>query len=159
MCLFHYSRYDQTADDWDDDWDDDDTYEALPAPPQNALTHSSSNYDSKNLPAAPHEADTVSMASNATTATHGTTTLKKSGMFGKSSDSYIFGLGNKEPLPENEIVHIMQVDNFYKWQTNSQNYSVVVTSPKKESKFKGMKTFIAYQLTPSFNNISVSKQN
>ena len=85
-----------------------------------------------------------------------TETLKKSGMFGKSSDSYILGLGNKEKLSEHEIVHIAYVENFCYWQTNHQRYTVIVASPKKESKFKGMKTFIAYQLTPSFNNISVS---
>ncbi|CAD7006091.1 unnamed protein product [Ceratitis capitata] len=163
------TRYDQTADeydDWEDDWDDDnDTYSEIGpsgtaktnnhAPTATALSHSASNYDNKNLPAAPMD-DTISLASTA--APSNTTTLKKSGMFGKSSDSYILGLGNKEKLSDHEIVHIAYVDNFCYWQTNHQRYSVIVASPKKETKFKGMKTFIAYQLTPSFNNISVSRR-
>ncbi|XP_054734032.1 sorting nexin lst-4 [Anastrepha obliqua] len=163
-------RYDQNADeydDWEDDWDDDnDTYSeigpsgaAKPATNQAAyattLTHSASNYDHKNLPAAPMD-DTMSLASTA--ASNNTATLKKSGMFGKSSDSYILGLGNKEKLSDHEIVHITSIDNFFYWQSNHQSYTVIVASPKKESKFKGMKTFIAYQLTPSFNNISVSRR-
>ncbi|XP_014090973.1 sorting nexin lst-4 [Bactrocera oleae] len=163
------NRYDQTADeydDWEDDWDDDnETYSEIGpsggaktsnhAGHGNALTHSASSYDNKNLPAAPMD-DTISLASTA--APNNTATLKKSGMFGKSSDSYILGLGNKEKLSEHEIVHIAYVENFCYWQTNHQRYTVIVASPKKESKFKGMKTFIAYQLTPSFNNISVSRR-
>lgn len=163
------NRYDQTADeydDWEDDWDDDnETYSEIGpsggaknsnhAGHTTALTHSASSYDNKNLPAAPMD-DTISIASTA--APNNTATLKKSGMFGKSSDSYILGLGNKEKLSEHEIVHIAYVENFCYWQTNHQRYTVIVASPKKESKFKGMKTFIAYQLTPSFNNISVSRR-
>ncbi|XP_050334960.1 sorting nexin lst-4 [Bactrocera neohumeralis] len=163
------NRYDQTADeydDWEDDWDDDnETYSEIGPSGgtktsnhtglANQLTHSASNYDNKNLPAAPMD-DTISLASIA--APNNTATLKKSGMFGKSSDSYILGLGNKEKLSEHEIVHIAYVESFCYWQTNHQRYTVIVASPKKESKFKGMKTFIAYQLTPSFNNISVSRR-
>ncbi|XP_039965471.1 sorting nexin lst-4 [Bactrocera tryoni] len=163
------NRYDQTADeydDWEDDWDDDnETYSEIGPSGgtktsnhtglANQLSHSASNYDNKNLPAAPMD-DTISLASIA--APNNTATLKKSGMFGKSSDSYILGLGNKEKLSEHEIVHIAYVESFCYWQTNHQRYTVIVASPKKESKFKGMKTFIAYQLTPSFNNISVSRR-
>jgi len=85
-------------------------------------------------------------------------TVKK-GMFAKSSDSYILGLSStKEKIPECEMAYITQVeDSIYQWTQNHSPYSVVVASPKKESKFKGMKTFIAYQLTPSFNNISVRR--
>ncbi|XP_037936093.1 sorting nexin-33 [Teleopsis dalmanni] len=162
------NRYDHTADDfndgddWEDDWDDDnDTYSEI-GPGGHAtksyssnMAHSNSSYDNKNLPAAPAD-DSISLASTA--ATNNTTTLKKSSMFSKSSDSYILGLGNKDKLPESEIVYIVQIDNFYHWQANNQSYSVIVASPKKESKFKGIKKFIAYQLTPSFNNISVSRR-
>ena len=37
-------------------------------------------------------------------------------------------------------------------------YSVVLASPKKESKMKGLKSFIAYQITPSFSGIVVSRR-
>ncbi|XP_065359083.1 sorting nexin-18 [Calliphora vicina] len=162
-------RYDATADeynnegdDWEDDWDDDnDTYSEI-GPSNNGsrlqtnpLTHSASSYDNKYLPATP--GDDISLSS-ATTGSNNNATLKKSSMFGKSSDSFILGLGNKDKLADSEQVQIVPLDNFYQWQPNYQSYSVIVASPKKESKFKGMKTFIAYQLTPSFNNISVSRR-
>ncbi|XP_073838397.1 sorting nexin 33-like protein SH3PX1 isoform X2 [Musca autumnalis] len=162
------ARYDSApddyneGDDWEDDWDDDDTYSAIGPGginskiPEKQLSLSTSNYDNRNLPATPSDDNSLpaSLAGN-----NNTSTLKKSSMFGKSSDSFILGLGNKDRLPDNEMVKIVPYENFYQWQTNEgQTYSVIVASPKKESKFKGMKTFIAYQLTPSFNNISVSRR-
>lgn len=159
------SRYDHTTDDynegedWEDDWDDDTYSEIAPANNETRLQTSNvqnlaPNYDNKFLPATPGDdmSITPSLGGN-----NNTTTLKKSSMFGKSSDSFILGLGNKDKLPDNEQVYIISLENFYQWQPNQQPYTVIVASPKKESKFKGMKTFIAYQLTPSFNNISVSR--
>lgn len=160
---------DDDGEDWEDDWDDDnETYSEIgPASGGGnhiggttkntgyGLSHSSSSYDNKNLPAAPAD-DTISLSSSHPGA--GAATVKKSGMFAKSSDSYILGLSNKEKLADSDIVYVMQTDSFYHWQPNTQPYTVRVASPKKETKFKGMKSFIAYQLTPSFNNISVSRR-
>lgn len=162
-------RYDATADeynegdDWEDDWDDDnDTYSEIGPSNSganrgqvNSISHSTSSYDNKYLPATP--GDDISLNSSVGN-NNNTATLKKSSMFGKSSDSFILGLGNKDKLPDNELVHIVPLESLYQWQPNYQPYTVIVASPKKESKFKGMKTFIAYQLTPSFNNISVSRR-
>lgn len=44
------------------------------------------------------------------------------------------------------------------WSPIDQPYSCVIASPKKESKLKGLKSYIAYQLTPTFNNIQVSRR-
>ncbi|KAH8329733.1 hypothetical protein KR067_007194 [Drosophila pandora] len=160
-------RYDQTAEDWDDDddWsDDNDTYSEIGQGAQKAPAAAGAtsarigDYDHKSLPGPPND-DTQSLASAAGTGAGGSGTVKK-GMFAKSSDSYILGLSNTtEKIPESELAYITQVeDTIYQWTKNQSPYSVVVASPKKESKFKGMKTFIAYQLTPSFNNISVSRR-
>ncbi|XP_017088354.2 sorting nexin lst-4 [Drosophila bipectinata] len=159
-------RYDQTAEDWDDDddWsDDNDTYSEIGQGAQKvqatgATSARIGDYDHKTLPGPPND-DTQSLASAAGTGAGASGTVKK-GMFAKSSDSYILGLSNTtEKIPESELAYITQVeDTIYQWTKNQSPYSVVVASPKKESKFKGMKTFIAYQLTPSFNNISVSRR-
>jgi len=37
----------------------------------------------------------------------------------------------------------------FRWLARVESYSCSVLSPKKETKFRGMKSFIAYQLTPS----------
>lgn len=44
------------------------------------------------------------------------------------------------------------------WAPIQQPYTCTISSFKKESKLKGLKSFIAYQLTPSFNNITVSRR-
>lgn len=159
------NRYDPTpdeyndVDDWEDDWDEDnETYSEIEPRTGTAkgdATQSSNYFDKKNLPAAPADGGHSFTPSSVT---NNTASLKKSSMFGRSSDSYILGLASKEKLSENEIVQIIQIDNFYHWQPQMRQYTVAVASPKKESKFKGMKTFIAYQLTPSFNNISVFRR-
>ena len=41
---------------------------------------------------------------------------------------------------------------------NSREFPCDFASPKKESKLKGLKSFNAYQLTPNFNNIQVSRR-
>lgn len=151
-------RYDDEDidEDWDDDWDNDDngTYSEIP---QNHGTNNnsqkSSNIQTWQLPPTPHD-DTTSLSSMQT-GTGGP--VKKTGMFSKSSDPYILGTVNVA-VPENEKTYIIQLDNFYFWQPNPHQYSVVVASPSKETKFKGMKSFIAYKLTPSFNQVSVSRR-
>lgn len=56
-------------------------------------------------------------------------------------------------VPEKEVIQIfMNEQNLYFWKPLENHYTVTVASPKMESKFKGIKKFIAYQLTPSFNN-------
>jgi len=142
-------RYDRTEeclenDEWEDDWDDDnETYSVVGK--GEVL-----NYETKNLPALPVDHSKEVFGNHSTS-------LKKS-IFTKGSDSYILGLSHKEKLADREIVNIIFLDNFFYWQFDGESYSVLVTSPKKETKFKGMKTFIAYQLTPSFTNISVSRR-
>lgn len=160
------------GDDWEDDWDDEnETYSEIGPSNHNVVTFfskqsaqnnnaasgsyslsHSNTYDTKILPAEPYDS-TMSLTSNLGSIS--SSTVKKSRIFTKSSDSYILGYGNEENLVESEKVFIIQVNDFYHWQKNDHLYTVLVASPKKETKFKGMKTFIAYQLTPSFNSISV----
>lgn len=159
-------RYDQTTDewndgqdDWEDDWDEDnETYSEIgPAAANqnnnNAKQSQQTNYANMNLPPTPSD-DAISWSS---VPSNHTATIKKSGMFSKSGDSYILGMVTV-PVPENEKAQILQMENAYIWSPITHPYTVTVASPKKETKFKGMKSFIAYQLTPSFNNISVSRR-
>lgn len=146
--------YADQQDDWDDDWDDDnETYSEI-GPPNNqvkpsASQHQINNYTNVNLPPAPAD-DAISMTST-------NAPLKKSGIFAKSGDSYILGTTTVS-VPDNERTFIINTESGYFWKQIRDPYSVRVASPKKETKFKGMKSFIAYQLTPSFNNIAVSRR-
>ncbi|XP_059622500.1 sorting nexin lst-4 [Phlebotomus argentipes] len=154
-------RYDQTPDDWneqqddwEDDWDDDqDTYSEIG--PGTGATHNSQAAatpfnSAAALPPRPAD-DAISVTSTSAPV------KSRSKMFSKSSDSYIMGI-TQVSVPENEKVSIVPVDHGFMWRHTKEPYTVRVASPKKETKFKGMKSFIAYQLTPSFNNISVSRR-
>lgn len=69
--------------------------------------------------------------------------------FAKSgSDSYITGTLQLS-VPENEKIYIFNGDRGIMWNAPIEVYSCNVASPKKESKLKGLKSFIVYQLTPS----------
>lgn len=161
-------RYDQSTDDWsepqddwDDDWDDDnETYSEIGPAAASSAARKQTNpvavaqqprqqYNNASLPPTPTD-DTISMTSTSAP-------LKKSGIFSKSGDSYILGT-TSVAVADGDRVFIQQIDNGYFWKTIREPYTVCVASPKKETKFKGIKSFIAYQLTPSFNNIAVSRR-
>lgn len=157
-------RYDQTSEDyndeWEDDWDDEDTYSELGPPASTGNNHGARNnyqthqqtYHNMELPLPPID-DSISTTSSYTSAAK----LKKSGMFSKSGDSYILGTTTIS-VPDNERIYIMHQDNGYFYQPIQQPYMVTVASPKKETKLKGLKSFIAYQLTPSFNSTPVFRR-
>ena len=139
-------RYDMTQDDDFDDSDfDDDENTGRYVPSGNSQGYSS------NLPAAPD--DSHSMAS-----TNVPLSRKTSKMFSKSSDSYIMGTASPS-VPECEQVSIYLNDQgMYYWKPLDSRYNVTVTSPKMESKFKGIKKFIAYQLQSNFSPEPVSRR-
>lgn len=73
------------------------------------------------------------------------TTFVKSG-----GEDYIIGK-NKMNLPTDFVVEIMEMpDGKFGWKTTPNPHSCSITSPKKESKLKGLKSYIAYQITTSF---------
>ncbi|XP_041973096.1 sorting nexin lst-4 [Aricia agestis] len=153
----NYQRGTSQDDGWDDDWDDDTYSEIGPGHQQN--TKPAGHQPLAPLPGMPindyhqHIDDTASAFSSA-----GTVRKNKFAPSSKiSGESYLLGTLNVE-VPEADKVHIVQSEDSFAWTPVTQPYSVTVASPKKESKFKGIKSFIAYQLTPSFNNIQVSRR-
>ena len=65
------------------------------------------------------------------------------------SENYILGKVNLS-VTEAEVLTVVETaEGRYSWQTSQPPYSCVIASPKKEAKFKGLKSYIAYQLTPS----------
>ncbi|XP_067938991.1 sorting nexin-18-like [Watersipora subatra] len=61
-------------------------------------------------------------------------------------------------VPENEKIRIIETANGWEWEENREPFSCLVDSPKKSSKLKGLKSFIVYQLTPSFSGIAVQRR-
>ncbi|KAL7294914.1 hypothetical protein TKK_0011835 [Trichogramma kaykai] len=156
----HQQTY-ATGDYWDDDWDDDSEIGQTQAyvPPvqqqpsvQSTHTTSSAEYgDNLSM----HTVHSVidKAVPNVPKKNNKFSALVKSGEEG-------FLLSSKLVIvPELEKVYIEEVESGrFAWASTSESYSCVVTSPKKESKLKGLKSFIVYQLTPTFNNIQVSRR-
>ncbi|XP_047470780.1 sorting nexin-33-like isoform X2 [Penaeus chinensis] len=78
--------------------------------------------------------------------------------FAKSSlDEFLLG-PEKIPVSEKDRIYIDAGDNGPRWRANPSEFTCSVSSPKKESKFHGIKSFIAYTIVPSFSKKSVSRR-
>nr|XP_026491089.1 sorting nexin lst-4 isoform X1 [Vanessa tameamea]XP_026491090.1 sorting nexin lst-4 isoform X1 [Vanessa tameamea] len=155
----NYQRAASHDDGWDDDWDDDTYSEIGPGAPQNKPSMSRQQQLTP-LPGMPISDFNQQIDDNTSSfgSTVGTVRKNKFAPSSKiSGESYLLATLNVE-VPETEKVYIVQEGDGYVWAQITQPYNVTVASPKKESKFKGIKSFIAYQLTPSFNNIQVSRR-
>ncbi|XP_063971952.1 sorting nexin lst-4 [Diachasmimorpha longicaudata] len=146
-----------SGDYWDDDWDDDSEVGQTQAyvPPANTEYNrisGQSSLDNASMQAI-HSVIPERTIPNVPKKNNKFSTLIKSG-----EDSYL--LGNRTvPVPESEKVFIEETeDGRCMWLPTGEHYSCIITSPKKESKLKGLKSFIVYQLTPTFNNIQVSRR-
>ena len=102
------------------------------------------------------------------------TSFNRFSTFVKSGgESFILGKMDVK-VQENDVIQVVDNgDGKFSWLNVKPPYSCAVASPKKESKLKGLKSYIAYQLTPSvsihlclqsgdvlfqFNNIQVSRR-
>lgn len=158
----------QADDDWDSDFDDESASQVGAhgngAPPNYSTTTDTSG--NLALPAASYQRGSTGDVSGI-----GRTDSKKGGaassktsfnrfsMFVKSgSENFILGKVNLN-VPEMDALTVVdQGDGKFSWLNTKPPFSCVIASPKKEAKFKGLKSYIAYQLTPSFNNIQVSRR-
>ncbi|KOB78080.1 Sorting nexin-9 [Operophtera brumata] len=154
----NYQRGNSQEEGWDDDWDDDTYSEIGPVSQQKAPPPY--NQPLTPLPGMPinDHHQNFDDAASSFGSTVGTVRKNKFAPSSKiSGESYLLATLNVE-VPDSDKVYIVQEEDRYVWSPVNQPYTVTVASPKKESKFKGIKSFIAYQLTPSFNNIQVSRR-
>ena len=89
----------------------------------------------------------------------GRTSFNRFSTFVKSGgENFVLGSVNVNVQESDVIAVIESGDGHFNWLNPHPQYNYAIASPKKESKLKGLKSFIAYQLTPSFNNIEVSRR-
>uniref|UniRef100_T1J0K5 Uncharacterized protein n=1 Tax=Strigamia maritima TaxID=126957 RepID=T1J0K5_STRMM len=155
---FPHPGYD--GDDWDDDWDEDDDDDSH-HPTQNSRSNSNEIKTSLALP----NRDVKSSSTGDVSAIGrdgGKGAMKKNfnrfSTFVKSGgEAFILGQ-LKISVQESEKIYIMETTDGIMWDQNPNPFYCVIASPKKESKLKGLKSYIAYQITPTFNNIQVSRR-
>ena len=153
------SSQQSSGDYWDDDWDDDSevgqTQAYIPQQQQQQQQqqhmlqlsqHHSVDYDLVSIQTI-HSVIPERPIPNIPKKNNKFSTLIKSG-----EDSFLLGI-KVANVPESEKIYIDESENGrHRWVSRGELYSCVVTSPKKESKLKGLKSFIVYQLTPTVYN-------
>jgi len=169
----------QADDDWDSDFDDESASQVGGQSAQGGhggahgngapanFTASTDNSGSLALPVASYHRGSIGDVSGVgrTDSKKGAggasskTSFNRFSMFVKSgSENFILGKVNFN-VPEADALTVLDHgDGKYSWLNTKPPFSCVIASPKKEAKFKGLKSYIAYQLTPSFNNIQVSRR-
>lgn len=151
----------QDNDGWDDDWDED-PYSEIPQNSRAAQEQIYANDPNRNQ-FARGDPDSISEISFGVD-NKGTITKKSFNRFStfvkSGGESYILGTLRVNVEEGQKIMLVKIDDGICNWPPipPANQYTVLVTAPKKESKLKGLKSFIAYQLTPSFNNIQVSRR-
>lgn len=153
MCTDAMTSSQQSSGDyWDDDWDDDSevgqTQAYVPPTQQQQQTiqvAQQNNTDHSNLMPVHtiHSVIPERPIPNVPKKNNKFSTLIKSG-----EDSFLLGV-KQVNVPESERLFIEESEGRCTWVPTGETYNCVVTSPKKESKLKGLKSFIVYQLTPT----------
>ncbi|XP_013380502.1 sorting nexin lst-4 isoform X2 [Lingula anatina] len=136
----------ESFDDWDDDWDDDDDASSTTTEQTGGQADAGSSRINRQS-ADPSKFGTVKKGFNRFS------TFVKTG-----GEAFMLGTTSVARVPENEMVKIIETSEGFMWEPNPHPFTCNVASPKKESKFKGMKSFIAYQITPTFSGIQVSRR-
>uniref|UniRef100_A0A914BYU7 PX domain-containing protein n=1 Tax=Acrobeloides nanus TaxID=290746 RepID=A0A914BYU7_9BILA len=135
-------------DDFDDDWSDDD--EELP---ESTSTAAQRMAVSRSRSAGP---DTMSA-----TGKPGTVRMKTMNRFSNfvktGMESYILAQ-TKMTTPSTEKHQVILAGNLVEWAAPRDFYQCIIDKPKKESKLKGLKSFIAYSMTCSLTGIQVSRR-
>ncbi|XP_019756990.2 sorting nexin lst-4 isoform X1 [Dendroctonus ponderosae] len=155
-------------DDWDE-WDDDNTYESPPysnnmpkaeGNTQRYTSEQNHNFTRQNT----QQSDNVSLSGSMMGDNKGTITKKSYNIFSSAVRSglegYILGLTKEVSGTAARKPHIYRDsdDQLGRWEVLSNPYTVQIASPKKATKMGGLKSFIAYTLTPSFSNVEVSRR-
>nr|XP_018669023.1 sorting nexin-33 isoform X3 [Ciona intestinalis] len=72
-------------------------------------------------------------------------------------ESFVLGETNLE-VPASSMVQVISGLDGPMWENNPHPFTCTVTNPVKESKFSGLKSFIAYTITPSHTDVAVLRR-
>ncbi|CAL8318033.1 unnamed protein product [Lota lota] len=137
-------------DDWDDDWDDhstatDDTTSVASRPSTYTVTTS--------LPG-PSAASQQQSKSSATVGRN----LNRFSTFVKSGgEAFLLGEASAF-VKDGDRICVVMGQYGPEWQENPYPFTCAIDDPKKQTKFKGMKSYMSYGLTPTLTNVQVNRR-
>lgn len=147
-------------DDWDDDWDDPSPVTANPVAPahlgtvtpaMHVLTTSSSS-------SAGRRQSTQSQSyGKSSTATVGRNLNRFSTFVKSGGEAFLLGEASAF-VGEGERICVAMDEHGPEWQENPHPFTCTIDDPTKQTKFKGMKSYMSYGLTPTHTNVLVNRR-
>nr|CAD2172570.1 unnamed protein product [Meloidogyne enterolobii] len=159
-------------DDFDDDWSDEDEEVAEFTSASHSITNDSTTNSTNKMVGRSHStgpetgSQIISKQQQQQIATGGTTRIKNLNRFTNfvktGMEGYILSTAKFtcSPVEQPQIILDARIGGVegVMWSNPSTYYTCNVTKPKKETKLKGLKSFIAYSLTCSTTGIQVSRR-
>ncbi|KAL8573103.1 hypothetical protein ACOMHN_027363 [Nucella lapillus] len=141
---------------WDDEWDDDDQS-------SNSTVGTSGGQDlhgQGNFGLAAPRREGKQLSPTGEMSKYGTvkSSFSRFSTFAKTGGEAFLMAQEDVHVPDSDQIKIIETADGPVWYNQDSPYTCVVASPKKGSKMKGLKSYIAYQLTPTFSNIQVSRR-
>lgn len=137
-----------TADGWDDDWDDDETVSSYSEGDRQEMGNTVSSLPRRDTNSGMVRTGTVRKSMN-----------RFSNFVKSGGEAYIIGTSHTDvKIPREERVAIKEEGNRIVWSRSPEPFVCAINAPEKKSKFKGMKSFIAYNINPSNTGIVVSRR-
>jgi len=142
----------ENEDEWEDEWDDDD--ESTVGEVQDGSGYGSIQNGTSSGGVVVRRTESKSYSGGTVRKPFNRfSTFAKSG-----GDAFLFeSLSIIVPESEKRAV-IGETSEGVAWMMTITPFQCSIKSPKKETKFGGIKSFIAYQITPTFSNIQVSRR-
>lgn len=146
---FHTSQ--GSDDDWDDDWDDSSPAADAPqglgsTPPLYPVTSS--------LPGRRESAQQHQAKSSATVGRN----LNRFSTFVKSGgEAFLLGEASGF-VKDGDRICVVMGKHGPEWQEDPYPFTCTIDDPTKQTKFKGMKSYMSYGLTPTHTNVQVNRR-
>lgn len=144
---FHTSQ--GSDDDWDDDWDDASPAADVPqgsVPPLYPVTSS--------LPGRRESTQSHQAKGSATVGRN----LNRFSTFVKSGgEAFVLGEASAF-VKDGDRICVVMGKHGPEWQEDPYPFTCTIDDPTKQTKFKGMKSYMSYGLTPTHTNVQVNRR-
>lgn len=139
--------------DWDDDWDD--SSPATDAPHQGGLGGTPPLYPvTSSLPGRRESGQQQQAKSSATVGRN----LNRFSTFVKSGgEAFLLGEASAH-VKDGDKICVVMGKHGPEWQEDPYPFTCIIDDPTKQTKFKGMKSYMSYGLTPTHTNTQVNRR-
>lgn len=147
-------------DDWDDDWDDPSPVTANPVAPTHlgTVTPAMHILTTTSSSSAGRRQSTQSQShGKSSTATVGRNLNRFSTFVKSGGEAFLLGEASAF-VGEGERICVAMGEHGPEWQENQHPFTCTIDDPTKQTKFKGMKSYMSYGLTPTHTNVLVNRR-